>query len=234
MPHRSGSLSMPDTVGGFSAAEGRPVIDALIEVIHQNAARLSKLDGATGDGDHGINMDKGFQRAGEVLGDGPVGLQRAFAVLGQVLVTEIGGAMGPLYGSFYLDMAGAINGADRVDARLFDGALAAGIAAIEDLGEAKLGDKTLLDTLLPAQAAYRDALARDESFVPALAAMAEAGERGAEATQEMVARVGRASRLGERSRGFLDAGAVSCAMQLRAMTDAMSSLVSLDPLAGAD
>jgi dihydroxyacetone kinase-like protein len=225
---------MPSAAEGFSTAEGRPVIDALIEGIHQNAARLSKLDGATGDGDHGINMDKGFQRAGELLGDGPVELQRAFSVLGRVLVTEIGGAMGPLYGSFYLDMAGAIDGADRVDAQLFDGMIAAGAAAIEDLGEAKLGDKTLLDTLLPAQGAYREALARSDSFVTALAAMAEAGEHGAEATRDMVARVGRASRLGERSRGFLDAGAVSCAIQLRAMADAMSSLVSTDPAAGAD
>jgi dihydroxyacetone kinase-like protein len=210
----------------FSASEGRPVIDALIVGIHENAARLSQIDGATGDGDHGINMDKGFLRAGELLGQEPVDLARCLSVLGKVLLTEIGGAMGPLYGSFYLDMAGAIGGADRIDGPLFDSMLAAGTAAIQDLGEAKLGDKTLLDALLPAQAAYREALARGEPFAEALGHMAEAAEEGSEATRDMVARIGRASRLGERSRGFLDAGSLSCAIQLRAMADSMTALLS--------
>ena len=229
MPTRSRSAwrSTGSGMDAFSAAEGKPVMDALIESIHANAARLSQIDGATGDGDHGINMDKGFLRAGVLLGQGSIDLAKGLSVLGTVLVTEIGGAMGPLYGSFYLDMAGAIGDAQRIDSPLFDRMLAAGVAAIEDLGEAKLGDKTLLDALLPAQAAYREALARGESFAAALGHMAEAAEQGAEATREMVARVGRASRLGERSKGFLDAGSVSCALQLRAMADAMISL--LDP-----
>jgi dihydroxyacetone kinase-like protein len=105
--------------------------------------------------------------------------------------------------------------------------LAAGAAAIEDLGEGKAGDKTLLDALLPAQTAYRDALAGGDTFVVALERMAEAAEQGSESTRDMVARVGRASRLGERSRGFLDAGSVSCAIQLRAMADAMAGLLTV-------
>lgn len=210
----------------FRASAGKPVLDALIAGIHVNAARLSQIDGATGDGDHGINMDKGFLRAGVLLGREPVDLAKGLSVLGKVLVTEIGGAMGPLYGSFYLDMAGAVGSADRIDSALFDDMLAAGIAAIEDLGEAKPGDKTLLDALLPAQAAYRESLARGDSFAVALERMAVSAEEGADATREMVARIGRASRLGERSRGFLDAGAVSCAIQLRAMADSMSALLA--------
>jgi dihydroxyacetone kinase-like protein len=217
---------------GFSAADGRPILDALIGGIHANATRLSQIDGATGDGDHGINMDKGFLRTGELLGEGPVELSKGLATLGKVLVTEIGGAMGPLYGSFYLDMASAIDGALTIDAGVFDRMLAAGIAAIEDLGEARPGDKTLLDALLPAQAAYREAVARGESFATALEKMAAAAEAGAEATKDMVARVGRASRLGERSRGFLDAGSVSCAIQLRAMADSMSVLLAKDGIPG--
>jgi dihydroxyacetone kinase-like protein len=217
----------------FAAADGRPILAALIEGIHANAAQLSHIDGATGDGDHGVNMDKGFLRTGELLGEGPVELAKGLSVLGTVLVTEIGGAMGPLYGSFYLDMAAAIEGADRIDSGTFDRMLAAGAAVIQDLGEAKLGDKTLLDALLPAQAAYRDSLGNGDTFAVALGRMAEAAEQGSESTRDMVARVGRASRLGERSRGFLDAGSVSCAIQLRAMADAMIRLLSPDAASGA-
>jgi dihydroxyacetone kinase-like protein len=216
----------------FSSAEGRPVLLALIDTIHQNATRLSQIDGATGDGDHGINMDKGFLRTGELLGDGPVELAAGLSTLGRVLITEIGGAMGPLYGSFYLDMAAAKGQADRIDAACFDRMLAAGIAAVLDLGSAKAGDKTLLDTLLPAQTAFRSARERDDPFADALGHLAQAAEAGAESTKDMVARIGRASRLGERSRGFLDAGAVSCALQLRAMADSMSGLLEQDAGAG--
>lgn len=211
---------------GFSASDGKPVIDALIAGIHENAARLSQIDGATGDGDHGINMDKGFLRAGELLAWEPYGLAEGLSALGTVLVTEIGGAMGPLYGSFYLDMASTIGDAEAIDGPLFVKMLAAGIAAIEDLGEAELGDKTLLDALLPAQAALTESLGRGETFALALGHMAEAAEQGSESTRDMVARIGRASRLGERSRGFLDAGSVSCAIQLRAMADSMTVLLA--------
>ena len=209
----------------FSASAGKPVLEALIAGIHGNAARLSQIDGATGDGDHGINMDKGFLRAEELLGQGPFPLAHGLSVLGRVLLTEIGGAMGPLYGSFYLDMAGTIGDAEEIDGPLFDKMLEAGIAAIQDLGEAKLGDKTLLDSLLPAHAAFSQALGLGETFATALGHMAEAAEQGSEATRDMIARIGRASRLGERSRGFLDAGSVSCAIQLRAMADSMLALL---------
>jgi dihydroxyacetone kinase-like protein len=220
------------TTDAFSASAGKPVLDSLIAGIHGNAARLSQIDGATGDGDHGINMDKGFLRAGELLGEEPFGLAHGLSVLGKVLVTEIGGAMGPLYGSFYLDMAGTIGEAEEIDGPLFDKMLEAGIAAIQDLGEAKPGDKTLLDSLLPAQAAFSQALGRGETFAAALGLMAEAAEQGSEATRDMVARIGRASRLGERSRGFLDAGSVSCAIQLRAMADSMVTLLGSESATG--
>ena len=234
MPIRSVWPSTHTRVEGFSASEGRPILDALIEAVHQSSARLSQIDGATGDGDHGINMDKGFLRAGELLGDGPIELARGFSVLGNVLLNEIGGAMGPLYGSYYLDMAGAIGGVDRIVSSLFDGMLAAGVAAIQDLGEAKPGEKTLLDALLPAQAAYRAALDRGEPFSAALGSMADAAEAGSESTRDMVARIGRASRLGERSRGFLDAGSVSCSVQLRAMAESMNTLIAAESTLGVE
>jgi phosphoenolpyruvate---glycerone phosphotransferase subunit DhaL len=233
MRHLSAWRSTGSAMDSFPASEGGPVLAALIEGIHANAARLSQIDGATGDGDHGVNMDKGFMRTRELLGEGPVDLAQGLSTLGTVLVTEIGGVMGPLYGSFYLDMAAAVGGADMIDSGTFDRMLAAGTAAVQDLGEARLGDKTLLDALLPAQAAYRDALASGGGFALALGRMADAAETGSEGTREMVARMGRASRLGERSRGFLDAGSVSCALQLRAMADAMAGLLTPSAASGA-
>jgi len=230
MPMRtpSASVNTGSGVDDFSATEGQPILAALIEAIHENAGRLSQIDGATGDGDHGVNMDKGSLRARDVLGPGPFDLARSLSALGNVLITEIGGAMGPLYGSFYLDMASVAAGAERINSDVFGRMLVAGIAAVQDLGGAKLGDKTLLDALLPGEAAYRAARDNGEMFAVALGRMADAAEQGSESTRGMVARVGRASRLGERSRGFLDAGSVSCAIQLRALANAMSELIAAD------
>jgi dihydroxyacetone kinase-like protein len=199
---------------------------SLAHAIHEHARRLSDLDGATGDGDHGINMDKGFGRATEIVGAGPVDLSEGLRVIGDVLITEIGGAMGPLYGSFFLEMASVARGSDTVDAALFGRMLAAGLAAVQDVGSAKEGDKTLLDALAPAEVAYLAATARGVPFAEALGLMAETAERGAESTRGMVARVGRASRLGERSRGSVDAGAASCAVILGSLADSMTALLS--------
>jgi dihydroxyacetone kinase len=106
--------------------------------------------------------------------------------------------------------------------------LAAGRAVVEDVGEAHVGDKTMLDTLVPAGEAYQASLAAGASFAEALSAMAEAAERGMESTRELVARVGRASRLGERSRGTLDAGATSCWLLLTALAASMSGLLAAE------
>jgi dihydroxyacetone kinase-like protein len=213
----------------FSATQGRTVLSGLIEAIHENAARLSTIDGATGDGDHGINMDKGFARARELLGPGPVELPQGLYVLGQVLLTEIGGSMGPLYGSFFLEMAAMAKGETKITGPVFGRMLMAGLATVQDVGGAVPGDKTLLDALVPAGAAYHGAIANGATFAAALELMAGAGEAGADSTRDMVARVGRASRLGERSRGSLDAGAVSCALILRSLA---SSMVELLPPTG--
>ena len=129
--------------------------------------------------------------------------------------------MGPLYGSFFAEMGAACADVDRIDAATVGRMLSAGREVVEDLGEARVGDKTLLDTLVPASDAYQAALAGGASFAAALAAMAQAAEQGKESTRDLVARVGRASRLGERSRGVLDAGATSCWLLLTAMADSM-------------
>ncbi|MEX2182978.1 MAG: dihydroxyacetone kinase subunit DhaL [Chloroflexota bacterium] len=206
--------------------DGRAVLDELIADMHANAARLSELDGATGDGDHGVNMDKGFSRAGELLGPVQVGLCEGLTVLGQTLLTEIGGAMGPLYGSFFLAMGEVGTAEEPITGPTFARMISAGHVAVVEMGGAIPGDKTLIDALAPADEALAAAIAAGASFADALRAMAEAAALGAESTKEMVARVGRASRLGERSRGFIDAGAASSAVILGSLARSIAAHIS--------
>jgi dihydroxyacetone kinase-like protein len=212
------------TASSFPASEGRPIIDALIAAIDENAQLLSEIDGAIGDGDHGINMRKGFLLVRDQL-DGPIGLAAGLTRIGETLLTRIGGAMGPLYGSFFSEMGAAGEGVEEIDAETFAAMLEAGREAVEDLGEAHVGDKTLLDTLVPAVEVFGAAVGRGDTFADALRAMADAAEQGKDSTRELVARVGRASRLGERSRGVLDAGATSCWLMLSAMATSMLGLL---------
>jgi phosphoenolpyruvate---glycerone phosphotransferase subunit DhaL len=187
-----------------------PILDDIVAVVVSNAAYLSELDGATGDGDHGVNMGKGFRMTGQKLTAAPPGLGEGFAVLAETLLDEIGGSMGPLYGSFFLDMSTYLRGKTSIDRTSFGQMLHKGIEAVVDLGEAKVGDKSLVDVLVPAMTAYDNAAARGEDFSACLEALKDGADRGFESTKNLVAKIGRASRLGERSRGTLDAGAASC------------------------
>ena len=129
--------------------------------------------------------------------------------------------MGPLYGTFFMEMAQACRGKAEIDAGVFGQMLSAAYAGVVDVGNAKVGDKTMVDTLAPAQAAYLASLARGLSFREALQAMSQAAEQGKESTRELVAKLGRASRLGERSRGVLDAGATSCFLVLSSFASSL-------------
>lgn len=213
------------TAASFPASEGRVVIDALIATIDEHGELLSEIDGAIGDGDHGINMRKGFLLVRQQL-DGPIDLATGLSLIGDTLLTRIGGAMGPLYGSFFSEMGAAGAGVKDIDAETFAAMLAAGREAVEDIGDASVGDKTLLDALVPASEAFRTGVDAGQTFTEALGAMADAAERGKESTRELVAKVGRASRLGERSRGVLDAGATSCWLMLSAMATSMRGLLA--------
>ena len=209
----------------FANSTGTPVLEALVETIAENRAYLSEVDGAIGDGDHGINMAKGFKLTRERM-SGEESLSDGLKLLGKTLVEEIGGAMGPLYGSVFKAMARASRDAEQIDAEVFEQMLASAYEKIQDLGEAKVGDKTLVDTLDPALAAFREAREGGKSFADALSAMAEAAEKGKESTKDLVARKGRAARLGERSRGVLDAGATSCWLILDSMAGSMKQLLA--------
>ena len=210
----------------FSNRAGKAVVLAMVDAIQQNAAYLSEIDGAIGDGDHGINMNKGFTRAGQQIdGQDEGNLASGLNTLGDTLFTDIGGAMGPLYGSMFMDMAEQAQGKEDIDAATYGLMLEAALSAVRGLGEARVGDKTLLDTLVPAEGAFKAALAEGAGFSAALDAMIEAAYAGWQSTRDLVAKIGRASRLGERSRGHLDAGATSCYLILQAMGTQMQELL---------
>jgi dihydroxyacetone kinase-like protein len=199
-----------------------PILFDLVAVIVREQGKLSEIDGQTGDGDHGVNMGKGFRMAGERLrAMGDFTLPQGLATLGDTLLSDIGGSMGPLYGTFFTDMAETLDDTDTLDAPHFAAMLKAGLAAVQGLGEAKPGDKTLVDVLVPARDAFDAAQAGGRTFAESLLAMKASAETGLEATRGMIAKVGRASRLGERSRGTLDAGAASCTMILSALADGL-------------
>jgi dihydroxyacetone kinase phosphoprotein-dependent L subunit len=200
------------------ASAGDVVLD-LIETINANRAYLSEIDGAIGDGDHGINMSKGFTQCRErLLAASPLpGLAEAFDTLAMTLLEGIGGSMGPLYGSLFLGFSETLTAHAKMDADLFGAALKAGVDGVQSVGDAKVGDKTLIDTLVPARDAYLAATAAGADFSAALTAMSDAAETGWKSTKDLQARLGRAARLGERSIGVIDAGATSCFLLLKTL-----------------
>ena len=209
----------------FNNSEGRVIVENLISVIHENRVYLSDIDGKIGDGDHGINMEKGFQLAKNRLED-DMSMSDALKILGRTLLMDIGGSMGPLYGQFYKAMAKASQDSQTVDITIFGDMLEASYAAIQKLGDAKPGDKTLVDALSPACTAIQKAQSDGKNFQIALDDMVEAAEKGWRSTEDMVAKIGRSSRLGERSRGVLDAGATSCYLMLKSMAESIKELMA--------
>jgi len=202
----------------LSAAGG--VVRDLIATINAHRGYLSEIDGAIGDGDHGINMSKGFTGCGQrldAIGDRAQHLPTALDQLSHALMDDIGGSMGPLYGQFFGAFAQTMAPCEKLDAALFADALAAAVARVQSMGSAQVGDKTLIDTLVPALQAFRAAQAAGATFKVALEAMSEAAEAGKNSTKDMQARIGRSARLGPRSIGVLDAGATSCFLILQSM-----------------
>lgn len=210
----------------FANKEGVAITLALIDAIEQNRQALSDIDGLIGDGDHGINMNKGFQMCKEQLGPSTMNFSESLKLLGFTLMDKIGGAMGPLYGSMFRAMAHSCRNAEQIDARVFAGMLSGSEAKVRDLGGCELGDKTMLDVLAPAADAFAKATSDGADFATALDAMSDAAAAGRDATVDMVAKKGRASRLGERSKGVPDAGATSCCVILITMADQAKALMA--------
>jgi len=238
----SPDMSIPSHAGTHTISgrsidlnQARVVLKNMIDTIVENKQYLSEIDGLIGDGDHGINMAKGFTGCAkrlDQLGEQANHLPTAFEQLSQALMDDIGGSMGPLYGKFFDGWVSVLTPYSRMDAELFCQALERGITNIQKMGQAQLGDKTLIDTLLPALKAYKESLAQHASFEQALQAMSRAAEAGKDSTKNMQARIGRSARLGARSIGVLDAGATSCWLILRSMSDSIQQLLARSERSG--
>lgn len=193
-------------------------------VIGENAQYLTDLDAAIGDADHGINMDRGMAAVVGVLDEAaPADMSALCKQVGMTLVKSVGGASGPLYGTFFLRLAGALGSGDRLDAADFAKALRAGVEGVVQRGRAEAGDKTMFDALAPALDALDAALASGSGLDAALTEATLAAENGRDATESMVARKGRASYLGQRSVGHIDPGAASAAMLIAAAATASAA-----------
>lgn len=189
-------------------------------VVAENRIELMELDRAIGDGDHGDNLDRGFTAVTSKLADAaPDTPSAALKLIATTLMSTVGGAAGPLYGTAFLRAATSA-GEDRIDAAGVAGLLTAAVEGVVARGKASPGDKTMVDALGPAAEAARAAAENGATPQAVLVAAAEAAEEGARATKPMVAKKGRASYLGERSAGHVDPGAQSSALILRAAADA--------------
>jgi len=181
-----------------------------------NKEYLTQLDAAIGDADHGINMNRGMSavvgKLDDAAGDQDIGT--LLKTVGMTLVSTVGGAGGPLYGTLFLQMGTAASGKSELGPDDWAAALEAGIKGVEARGKAEPGDKTMIDALLPGLEALRSALDGGASFEDALTASAEAAGQGMRDTTPLVAKKGRASYLGERSAGHQDPGATSSHMLL--------------------
>ncbi|AKK10944.1 dihydroxyacetone kinase subunit DhaL [Corynebacterium uterequi] len=199
-------------------------LDRCADVLHDRRAELTELDRAIGDADHGENLDRGFQAVRGRLDPGEFDTPgQVLMMAAKTLISTVGGASGPLYGTALLRAAKAAPG-DELDAAGVAALLAAACQGIQSRGKAERGEKTMVDAWGPAA----DAAVGAESAVAALRAAADAAERGAEETTGMRATKGRASYLGERSVGHKDPGAASTALILRAAADAAADAAGRD------
>jgi dihydroxyacetone kinase-like protein len=190
---------------------------AFADAITENADELTALDSAIGDADHGANMRRGMTAVVGKLDAAPDAPPATLLkTAGMTLVSTVGGASGPLYGTLFLRMATSAGDRSELDAAAFAAALRAGLEGVLARGKAQVGDKTMVDALTPALDALDAALADGASLGDGLRAAAAAAEKGAEDTVPLVARKGRASYLGERSAGHRDPGATSTALLLDA------------------
>jgi phosphoenolpyruvate---glycerone phosphotransferase subunit DhaL len=196
----------------------------IAQVLHQNKEYLTDLDSAIGDADHGINMDRGFQ---SVLLKMPewqaADIGGVLKSVGMALMSSVGGASGPLYGTFFMRAGIAVASKQELNNDDLLKMLAAGVEGIRQRGRPELGDKTMYDALAPALDALGSSLGNGADAITAVDRAVQAAEAGMQATIPMQARKGRASYLGERSIGHQDPGATSSYMIIKALLDAIST-----------
>lgn len=209
----------------FKNASGKIILMKMVEGIQENKAYLGEVDGLIGDGDHGMNMNKGFTVFANRFSDKVFSFTEGLDELGTILLNEIGGSMGPIYGTILMDMAEAGENLEDIGVSDFTKMLKAGLEGLCTIVDARVGDKTLVDTLSPAVEVMEAATKAGNNFEEALLDMKQAAEKGRDSTKDMIAKFGRSSRLGERSRGVLDAGATSCCIILQSMADGILEIL---------
>jgi dihydroxyacetone kinase-like protein len=191
--------------------------------IEANKEYLTQLDAAVGDADHGINMQRGMSAVlGKLDADGGDDVGGLLKTVGMTLVSTVGGAGGPLYGTLFLQMGTATAGKGELAPDDWAAALDAAVGGVQARGKAEPGDKTMIDALIPGRDAFKAGIAEGATFAEALRRSAEAAERGMEDTIPLVARKGRASYLGDRSAGHQDPGATSSHLLLKTAADTWS------------
>ena len=197
----------------------RDAVDAVIAAIMAQKDYLTAVDAKTGDGDHGLNMARGFTAAEERLAELPVdaSLAEVLHEIGRAFIENVGGAAGPLYGIVFVRAGEAVGAKTRLDVASFEKLFSAGIDAIQRRGKAVRGDKTILDTLIPIRDAFLPENAEGKSLRECLEDALEAGRAGAEYTKTIAARRGRAALIGTRSIGIEDPGAMSSLIMFRAL-----------------
>ena len=193
------------------------------EVLAENKDYLTQLDADIGDADHGINMDRGFKKvAGSLPSLSSKDIGEVLKGTGMALISSVGGASGPLYGTFFLRAANVAAGKSELNTLEVSAILRAGLAGVIERGKAQAGDKTLVDVLTPAAEAVEQAANNGKDLKSALEAGVKAAEEGMRSTIQMKAREGRASYLGDRSMGHQDPGATSAYLVLKALLEAVA------------
>ena len=211
---------MPDTI---TTPQMLRALESMCDTIENEKEYLSELDGAIGDGDHGVNMAKCFREVKKKLAESTAeDVGTLFKDVGMVVLNSVGGAMGALYGTFFLKLSQESAGKGEVNLSDLVKIFQTGEQGILDIGKANPGDKTLIDTLSPAVRAIEAAQKEGKPLAGALADFEQAAKKGMESTTGMLAKMGRASRLGERTIGHQDAGATSCYFILRSLASAVT------------
>jgi dihydroxyacetone kinase-like protein len=194
------------------------------DLVIKNQTELTELDSAIGDADHGINMVRGMSAVMEKLdGMHPADVNELLKTVAMTLVTSVGGASGPLYGTFFLRFGRASGSASELDLAALATGLRAGLAGIVERGKADPGDKTMVDALSPALDAMETEIENGGDLAAAVTAARAAATAGRDATVSMVARKGRASYLGERSAGHMDPGAASMSLLFDALAGELAA-----------
>ncbi|MCY7289645.1 MAG: dihydroxyacetone kinase subunit L [Cryobacterium sp.] len=192
------------------------------DLVTEQVSYLTELDSAIGDADHGSNMTRGMGAVVEKIQASPAGaIDELFKGAGMTLVTSVGGASGPLYGTFFLRIGATAGPVGTLDAPGLASALRAGLDGVVARGKAEAGDKTMFDVLAPALEAFDAALVDSLDIPSAACAAYSAAQTGRDATEALLARKGRASYLGERSIGHIDPGAASTSLLFQALAETL-------------